>query len=241
METITYVKLIKVAENEYIPERGFNAHRRIDKDVVIEGERYTNTHYEDYYFDCRGDFDSHKDRWHNYHIDFSEFGVPLVTMWDRRGFYGGIYPIIYEQYSENTHVNIIMLAYGLGVINKKIISGVYTCNKNYDKTSPVNNLLKSNMIELTYFDYGFNNAVKFEISLKKFLCLDFNKLSDQTKNELKAEYMGVGLYNNREKVLPEYILKCGLLTDKQKIDIATDILKLKIKYKQKTNFYERTS
>jgi hypothetical protein len=97
------------------------------------------------------------------------------------------------------------------------------------------------MIELTYFDYGFNNAVKFEISLKKFLCLDFNKLSDQTKNELKAEYMGVGLYNNREKVLPEYILKCGLLTDKQKIDIATDILKLKIKYKQKTNFYERTS
>jgi hypothetical protein len=162
-------------------------------------------------------------------------------MWDRRGFYGGIYPIIYEQYSENTHVNIIMLAYNLGVINKKIISGVYTRNKNYDKTSPVNNLLKSNMIELTYFDYGFNNAVKFEISLKKFLCLDFNKLSDQTKNELKAEYMGVGLYNNREKVLPEYILKCGLLTDKQKIDIATDILKLKIKYKQKTNFYERTS
>jgi hypothetical protein len=233
-------ELIKISENEYIPNGRFTAWKTIEKSKIIDGLKYINSHNEEYVFDCKEVYLKHPELWFKRSIDLSQFGIPKFYLWDYGGFCDSIYHILFPKYSENITTNIYILVFNMGLIDKSIISFLDKHKSNGAEGNGIDILLGKGLFEFVIMEFGWGNVLSVSLSIKSFLNLDFSKIDIPLKQQIKIKYMG-GYMGSQPCVLPEYVLKYGLLTDNQKINIASDILKLKIKHKQKTENYERTS
>lgn len=147
-----------------------------------DGKIYSSREFVQINTNCKNLLNEHKD-WITYiDINFEELQYS-VKIQDLKYFTDGISSLMPIIYSENYYVNLTLLAFNSGFLDKRILN-VSTCKMDYlDRYDYPNQdrenfkrVLDNLSIDIFLKRYGFNNALFYTISLETLFLMPYERI-----------------------------------------------------------------
>lgn len=181
------IEMVKI--DGVITYEGMVTYGEIDyKTIEVDGEMYTRQDRTDV---CKDLKELDKSRWSKQEYSFEEIDYNIVL----ENYNGFSYHTLDKmtndriEFSENSYVNQIWLAFYKGLLDIKIKDlATINLNKIYYKDFVKDSVYNNNEVPFIYDSYGWGNAIYYSISLEDFLELDFKKIKPNLKDILKKEF-----------------------------------------------------
>lgn len=240
--------LNKIGENEFRIDFETSVKHIRSKSVEVDGETYTREWVVMKKFNSKKDFENaeisrytipedfpyteSRGEWRKYVIDeFKPINGQVYFVWNYNGFIQNPANALQSIYGNSTvwYVNILKsLFYGNHI--KNVVDLYNDKTNNYiNRKELYNSILRNRTIDVSIFNYGYNNCIKISINIYTFLKMRF------------TEMYGTWMYdqiNIISKELPDLIPQKLLHTNLSQIEInniAINILNKSINYKQLNN------
>lgn len=201
------MKLVKKCDTLLCFEGDVKYEKPIIKQIEVDGVTYSNTTYEDIIVSVDEFRETHLFEKTEYDFELLEYKIEIEDY----SYYSFSERRPCATYSNNKYVNLILLAFEEGLLDKRIknvfTSGTksfyYPITYSYDMECILNDL----EVHIHLFSYGFNNSVYYTISLEDFFSSEHKKNEYLLKKMFSKYNINIDKGNDFKEIIKLILLK----------------------------------
>ncbi len=222
-------KIKKISDNTYIEIGGISFFRENIKTVVVDGEKFHKSTFEDVKTTIEDLYESNKEYFYTMEIDeFELFGVnPFFLIKIRDGAFTNNMGIS-QGGSQNGYINTLINLVDERIPELKTVKDIYTGKKEYERDVDKYKRIERDLIECSYIEipllfYGWNNTLWIRITFVDFIKLNFKRLSESRYRFLLLDLI-------KCNILPNAVFEFDKITPELKRQIMLKLFYKKIEY-----------
>lgn len=225
--------LRKISDNEFVISGDCDYYETQYKEVIIDGLKYTNKTCIDRNINFDESFErfqkdpSEEDSWKPELLDFTEFGIPIIKVWYNTNFSTPETMLRYHIWasSSNSYARYITSLFDLKILNRDIITDLYTGSHNIANSSIDRCVFEDHKVPFIYDEYAPGWYIYLNVKLEMFYQINCSMFEDHNQRQFKR-------YNKiYPKLFPLKMLERKLDED-ELLEISLALIEYSINFKQ---------